>query len=40
MDLAFGAGTVFTKQSWTFPKPVYIGDTIRGEAKVFQAAPE
>lgn len=27
MDLP-GAGTVFTEQHWTFPAPVYIGDTI------------
>ena len=23
-----GAGSVFVRQSWKFPKPVYIGDTI------------
>ena len=27
MDLP-GAGSVFVRQSWKFPKPVYIGDTI------------
>jgi acyl dehydratase len=27
MDLP-GAGTVFTRQSWEFKKPVYIGDVI------------
>ena len=33
MDMP-GPGTVFISQSWTFPRPVYIGDTIRAEAKV------
>lgn len=34
-----GAGTVFTKQSWNFPRPVYIGDTIRAEATVTSVHP-
>jgi acyl dehydratase len=38
MDMP-GAGTVFTKQSWTFPRPVYIGDTIRAEATVLSLNP-
>jgi acyl dehydratase len=29
-----GPGSVFMRQSWTFPRPVYIGDTIRAEATV------
>ena len=29
-----GPGTVFMNQNWTFPAPVYIGDTIRAEATV------
>ncbi len=29
-----GPGTVFASQYWTFPKPVYIGDTIQAEATV------
>ena len=33
MDLP-GAGSVFTKQEWTFPNPVFIGDTIRAEGRV------
>lgn len=33
MDMP-GPGTVFTKQSWSFPRPVYIGDTIRAQATV------
>ena len=33
MDLP-GPGSVFLNQSWSFPKPVYIGDTIRAEATV------
>ena len=33
MDMP-GPGTVFISQSWTFPRPVYIGDTIRAEARV------
>ena len=38
MDMP-GAGTVFTKQSWVFPKPVYIGDTIKAEATVLSVHP-
>ena len=33
MDMP-GPGTVFMEQRWTFPRPVYIGDTIRAEATV------
>ncbi len=33
MDMP-GPGTVFISQQWTFPRPVYIGDTISAEAKV------
>lgn len=33
MDLP-GPGSVFVRQSWKFPKPVYIGDTITAEAVV------
>lgn len=33
MDMP-GPGTVFTRQSWSFPRPVYIGDTIRAQATV------
>ena len=33
MDMP-GAGSVFTSQAWAFPRPVYIGDTIRAEATV------
>ena len=33
MDMP-GPGTVFISQNWTFPRPVYIGDTIRAEATV------
>jgi len=29
-----GPGTVFMSQSWKFTAPVYIGDTITGEAEV------
>ena len=34
-----GAGSVFVRQSWKFPKPVYIGDTITaiGTVKTVQA---
>ena len=33
MDLP-GPGSVFMRQSWSFPRPVYIGDTIHAEATV------
>lgn len=33
MDLP-GPGSVFVKQSWSFPRPVYIGDTIRAQVTV------
>jgi acyl dehydratase len=33
MDLP-GPGTVFVRQRWSFPRPVYIGDTIRARATV------
>jgi acyl dehydratase len=33
MDMP-GPGSVFINQSWNFPKPVYIGDTIRAVATV------
>lgn len=33
MDLP-GPGSVFLRQRWSFPLPVYIGDTIRAEGAV------
>ena len=33
MDLP-GPGSVFVRQSWSFPAPVYIGDTIRARGTV------
>jgi acyl dehydratase len=33
MDLP-GPGSVFVRQRWSFPRPVYIGDTIRAEGTV------
>ena len=38
MDMP-GPGTVFISQSWAFPRPVYIGDTIRAEATVVSIHP-
>ena len=29
-----GPGSVFLRQNWRFPRPVYIGETIRAEATV------
>ena len=39
MDMP-GPGTVFINQSWSFPRPVYIGDTIRAEATVTSVRKE
>jgi acyl dehydratase len=36
MDLP-GPGSVFMSQSWTFPKPVYIGDTLTAEGEIISA---
>ncbi|MEX0761197.1 MAG: MaoC family dehydratase [Dehalococcoidia bacterium] len=33
MDIP-GAGSVFLRQQWSFPKPVYIGDTITARGTV------
>jgi 3-hydroxybutyryl-CoA dehydratase len=30
---------VFVRQQWSFPKPVYIGDTIRATGTVTSARP-
>lgn len=39
MDMP-GPGTVFINQRWDFPKPVYIGDTIRAEATITSVRPD
>jgi len=36
MDLP-GPGSVFVNQSWNFPKPVYIGDTITATGTITSA---
>ena len=38
MDLP-GPGSVFTSQSWTFPRPVFIGDTIVAEGTIKSGRP-
>ena len=38
MDLP-GPGSVFLSQNWKFTAPVYIGDTITGEAEVLSVHP-
>lgn len=32
-----GAGSVFLRQEWDYPAPVYIGDTVTAEATVVEA---
>ena len=39
MDMP-GPGSVFVRQSWNFPKPVFIGDTIRATATVISVRPK
>ena len=29
-----GPGSLFMRQNWSFPRPMYIGDSIRAEATV------
>ena len=36
MDMP-GPGSVFLRQRWSFPRPVYIGDTIRAQVTVTRA---
>ena len=38
MDLP-GPGSVFVSQAWSFPKPVYIGDTITAVGTITSARP-
>lgn len=38
MDLP-GPGSVFVRQRWSFPRPVYIGDTIHAEGTVTAVRP-
>ncbi len=38
MDMP-GPGTVFLSHDWKFTAPVYIGDTITGEAEVLSVHP-
>jgi acyl dehydratase len=38
MDMP-GPGSVFMNQSWTFPRPAYIGDTLTATATVKSARP-
>jgi 3-hydroxybutyryl-CoA dehydratase len=38
MDMP-GPGSVFVRQTWNFPSPVYIGDTITAQATVKSVRP-
>lgn len=38
MDLP-GPGSVFVRQQWTFPKPVYIGDKVTAQGTITAARP-
>lgn len=38
MDLP-GPGSVFVRQRWSFPRPVYIGDTIEARGEVTAVRP-
>ncbi len=38
MDLP-GPGSVFVRQAWSFPRPVYIGDTIAARGEVTSVRP-
>jgi acyl dehydratase len=38
MDLP-GPGSVFVKQSWTFPAPAYLGDTLAAEGTITLVHP-
>ena len=35
-----GPGSVFLRQEWDYPAPVYIGDTVTAEAEVVEARPD
>ena len=39
MDMP-GPGSVFVRQNWSFPAPVYIGDTLHAEATVKSVRPK
>ena len=32
-----GAGSVFIRQEWDYPVPVFVGDTVTAEAEVIEA---
>ncbi|MCH7699128.1 MAG: MaoC family dehydratase [Chloroflexi bacterium] len=39
MDMP-GPGSVFVRQRWSFPAPVYIGDTLQADATVKSVRPK
>jgi acyl dehydratase len=35
-----GPGSVFLRQEWDYPAPVFVGDTVTAEVEVLEARPD